>query len=101
MSTDLTRAAARIRTLAGVATPGPWEADGSEIQTPYALCWVGETCASDGGDSGDVNASYIAAMHPGVGLALADLLDQIRASEDSPVGEASAALVAQLLAVTG
>lgn len=50
-------AADRLRQLASAAKPGPW--------TGYAH------------GSRAADADYIAAMHPGVALALADLLDAV------------------------
>lgn len=90
MSAELLRRAAKeLREHAQAAIPGPWEADGSEIQQPYGAEWVAESLrVSDGygiDDVGDANASYIALMHPPVALALADLLDGCAAAEDPDV----------------
>jgi hypothetical protein len=79
---ELRAAAQRLRTLAEAATPGPWQTTGK----------YGYTLATANGDriatfdlspaeavldDDTANAWYAAAMHPGVALALADLLDAI------------------------
>lgn len=64
---QLRASAQRLRELAGAAYPGPWYFDedgnlhdgGQDIAAPYK----------------QANGEYIAAMHPGVALALADWLD--------------------------
>ena len=80
MSADRLREAARVlRERAEAATPGPW------LHIPASVCGPGTL---GGGMTGDPeehvymgnqhppeDAAYIATMHPGVGLALADWLD--------------------------
>ncbi len=74
---ELRAAAAQLRELAQAATPGPWEYD----PEPYGY---GDDIYYDvDGDNGgwaahaesQPTAAYIAAMHPGVGLALAKWLE--------------------------
>jgi len=78
-SDELRTAAARARTLADTATPGPWTVDSS---IPYGhrvgssdeadwVAWTGE----HGEDGSETDAAYIAAMGPNVGTALADVFD--------------------------
>jgi hypothetical protein len=76
----LQAAADKLRALATATTPGPWIADAS---IPYGhrvgsvndadwITWTGEY-----GETGsDSDAAYIAAMHPLVGLAVADWLER-------------------------
>ncbi len=74
---ELRAAAEKLRKLAQAATPGPWEYD----PEPYGY---GDDIYYDvDGDNGgwaahaesQPTAAYIAAMHPGVGLALAEWLE--------------------------
>ena len=76
---ELRTAATRLRERANAATPGPWSADssipyghrvGSSDETNW-VAWTGE----HGEDGSEADARFIAAMHPGVGAALADWLD--------------------------
>jgi hypothetical protein len=74
-SDELRTAATRLRSLATAATPGPWEQTGIG---DYG--WTVSSSSSalvDTVDSeeGRADADYIAAMHPGVGLALAAWLE--------------------------
>lgn len=67
----LRAAATRLREVAGDATPGPWGVigGGEYLHGPDILV---------GGGVGSItaaNADYIAAMHPPVALALAEVLD--------------------------
>ena len=70
-SAELRRAAATLRQLADVATPGPWErdeyavhgADGTYVTAPWTS------------DETDPDLDLIAAMGPTVAAALSDLLD--------------------------
>jgi hypothetical protein len=76
MSADLLRrAAAKLREHAEAATPGPWNADPSEIYGETIATWVAESLNGNLPDAGEANSRYIALMHPPVALALADLLD--------------------------
>ena len=89
MSADRLREAAKVlRERAEAATPGPWQhgedwaaisADSDSVVHAYYQrpC---EACGNDIYDEASVavsvmDAAYIATMHPGVGLALADWLD--------------------------
>lgn len=75
-----------MRTRAGTATPGPWEApldsevtygyhrEGSRhVATWVATCNLGDEDESEGRDI--ANAEYIASWHPLVALAVADWLE--------------------------
>lgn len=83
MSADRLREAARVlRERAQAATSGPWEA--STSTNPTYVAQVGHLAERDpsyiaacgpASVGGDHAASYIATVHPGVGLALADWLD--------------------------
>jgi hypothetical protein len=87
MSADLLREAAEVlRALSNGATDGPWaaghECDGvlAERRTVVRadgkrVVTVGQTRPHHHGPEAEVNVAYIATMHPGVGLALADWLD--------------------------
>jgi hypothetical protein len=72
---DLREAARLLRERAGKATPGPWEDDGGEIHGAHVGIWVGETLQIRDLGLTNANSAYIAALHPGVGLALAVWLD--------------------------
>ena len=83
---ELRAAAEKLRALADAATPGPWEQTGIgdygwTVTTPGTH--VAET---DDSDRGRADADWIAAMHPGVGLALADWLD-LAATEYDPAAD--------------
>ncbi|MFD9223772.1 hypothetical protein ACFWDI_28165 [Streptomyces sp. NPDC060064] len=77
---ELRAAAAKLRGLATDATPGPWWDERTktawgqapEIEVASSRGTIAELPESENGQS---NALYIAVMHPGVGLALADWLD--------------------------
>lgn len=87
----LRRAAEHLRTLAAEATPGPWALrwTGQDLQVhgpgqeyPYSVAEWGYAVATwepeasqQRAECDTGNADYLAAMHPGVGLALADWLD--------------------------
>lgn len=91
MSADKLRQAAKVlRERAESATPGPWEAYrrnhplygpifGLHNIDPVADLIDGDVVESQDVAAGDVD--YIATMHPGVGLALADWLDTVGADE--------------------
>lgn len=72
---ELRRAAKRLRQHAEAASPGPWHI-GEHVQNGHAHnihTFPAGTPVADflGGE----DAHYIAAMHPGVALAVADWLD--------------------------
>ncbi|GAA4123319.1 hypothetical protein GCM10022215_29910 [Nocardioides fonticola] len=75
MSADLLReAAAVLRELAADADDGrPWKSEGSFVDTD-------PECGFDAGTSR--LSAYIATMHPGVGLALADWLELAATAEE-------------------
>lgn len=99
------RAAAKVlRERAEAATPGPWGFTDSEAaaslvnlpddgmvvmyggDTPVALC-ADEFYENEPGEPAPVNdAQYIATMHPGMGLALADWLDLTARRFDEGLG---------------
>lgn len=74
MAADLLRRAAlKLREHANAASPGDWDADGTELYAENGAIWIGQM---DGGEAeGAANAALAALMHPPVALALADLLD--------------------------
>lgn len=72
---ELRAAADELRTLATAATPGPWTQTGIgehgwTVGSPTTFL-----VETDDSDQGRADADYIAALHPGVGHALADWLD--------------------------
>jgi hypothetical protein len=90
MSADLLRKAAEIlRKRAEAATPGPWSHYPDTFRSDMPVHRLGSNAAQNAGGIGDVgltpaehahglaDAAYIATMHPGVGLALADWLDSV------------------------
>src|SRR5690242_10512179 len=102
MSAGLLRDAAKVlRERAESATPGPWSAADEHGLVPEAWpAWCVsqmrpgfESMSPEAGyvtDVADVHgdnkdecpdATYIATMHPGVGLALADLLDALASEQ--------------------
>lgn len=72
----LRRAAEALRSHAQAATAGPWNADPAEIYGDTIATWVAESLNGSLPDAGAANSRFIALMHPGVALALADLLDR-------------------------
>ena len=91
MSAELLRRAATIlRERAEAATPGPWEANmhspdmggrhGWDLRGPRNLGPLGAVVSARMLSG---NAHYIATMHPGVGLAIADLLDCVAEDAES------------------
>jgi len=83
----LEAAADRLEKLIAGATPGPWEADTSEIYGPTHE-WVGETLHTDDPARTDANSAYIAAMNPLVGRAMT-LLFREHAEEYRGHGQAA------------
>ncbi|MGW3492090.1 hypothetical protein [Streptomyces sp. NPDC001054] len=81
----LTAAAEKLRTLATEATHGPWWGDDlDEVQSP-----TGQVARAVGA-AAYPKSRYIAAMHPGVGTALADWLESwtdIELAEDAALPE--------------
>lgn len=88
----LRRAADKIRKLAGAATPGPWRAHDTHLgqygHTATVLsgernetelrAWLPSMSQESWDERRNVwaDSEWIAAMHPGVGLALAVVLEQ-------------------------
>ena len=89
-----------LRERAKAAAPGPWlGADDGGVWRPTVPT---RTVVEDGYVAG-VNATYIATMHPGVGLALAEWLDAMGrmiygTSKGDVPGEDYALAVARLIA---
>lgn len=95
----LRRAAEKIRKLAGQATGAPWETTwrGQEYhldgyrdgdlepisEWTYAIATWEPEASEQRAECDTANADYIAAMHPGVGLALAAWLDDMAATVDA------------------
>ncbi|MEU8829389.1 hypothetical protein [Streptomyces sp900116325] len=80
---ELRDAAEKLRSLAAAATPGPWEGvvDDHGRKGVDASVWADSigyyvTEKISSGERHTADAAYIAAMHPGVGLALAKWLDR-------------------------
>jgi hypothetical protein len=101
----LRRASDKLRHLASIASPGPWKTTGIgdygwTISMPNGLA-----IETEDSEQGAVDSDYIAAMHPGVGVALADWLDSTAATVDAvtkrypPGADASVHWVAPALAV--
>lgn len=85
---ELRAAAAKIRKLAADAEPGPWHVHEylTDHEAGIGTEPGGDDIAGGGYEGGGVqrltDAHYIAAMHPGVGTALADLLDDQADGDD-------------------
>ena len=76
---EIDLAAHTLRRLADLATSGPWDRSlglGREI--------IAEHCARVGQTDSPADAAYVAAMHPGVALALAAWLTHIVATRMTP-----------------
>jgi hypothetical protein len=86
MSAELLRQAATIlRERAEDANPGPWSADRNAVRTGRdALALTYDIHFGNDHDQTRKDAAYIATMHPGVGLALADWLDAEFAHDFGP-----------------
>ncbi len=100
---DLRSAAKVLRERAEAATPGPWEhtehgPGGSFAGCGQVITWGEGVEAGDiAGPSGDLfprggyspreDMAYIATVHPGVGLALAQLLDEHADSVEEDGGQ--------------
>ena len=87
---ELRTAAERLRKLAGQATEAPWatawNGQQHELRSPdgaaypiaewtYAIATWEPQASEQRAECDTANADYIAAMHPGVGQALADWLE--------------------------
>lgn len=75
----LNAAAQRLRELAQGARPFPWKAPRS-VPNPSVRTERGSEIAFMTYADDQATADYIAAMHPGVALAIADLLTEIHGS---------------------
>jgi hypothetical protein len=100
---DLREAARLLRDRAQAATPGPWEhtehgQGGSFMGCGQVITWgdgvEGGNIAAPSGDlyprggySPSEDMAYIATVHPGVGLALARLLDEHADSVEQDGGQ--------------
>lgn len=73
---ELRDAAAKLRALATAATPGPWIQTGIGDYGWTVSFAPGSGIEADDSDQGLADANYIAAMHPGVGAALAAWLEE-------------------------
>ena len=82
---ELRQAAETLRMLAGSAMPGPWEVIGRDLDTPSLVAAFGSPYDGDRVTKLDTatDGAYIATMHPGVGLALAVVLDATAGAVDS------------------
>lgn len=101
LADELRTAANKLRRLAGQATPGPWATTwrGQEYQLDgntkddlspiaewsYAIVTTEPKASEQRAECDTADAEYIAAMHPLVGLALADWLDET-ARNSEPFG---------------
>lgn len=104
---DLREAAELLRTRAEAATRGPWQraADHPAASDQYPAngfgYWSGEyaRCVSYSGTGdgveADLDAIYIVTVHPGVGLALARLLDEHADSVEEDGGQVVTSAVDQ------
>ncbi|MFE7233871.1 hypothetical protein ACFVAF_25040 [Streptomyces sp. NPDC057596] len=77
---ELRAAAAKLRSLTTDATEGPWHGEDPNTRWgdayDHQLVGGGKILATFNSDyNGPLNADYVAAMHPGVGVVLAQLLD--------------------------
>jgi hypothetical protein len=76
---ELRAAADKLRKLIQNTAPAPWWGDDlDEVQSP--LGQIARTLGSGDGKAPYPNSRYIAAMHPGVGTALADWLQTASAN---------------------
>jgi hypothetical protein len=106
---ELRTAATKLRELATAATPGPWATDtsipyGHRVGSSNAGAdWVART-GEHGQTGSESDASYIAAMGPNVGTALADWLDSwtgIDLYEAGPLPEDARHALAVARAING
>jgi hypothetical protein len=72
---ELRTAATAIRQRAEAATPGPWTSTGIGDFGWTVGAPTRHVAESEDSEQGRADADYIAAMHPGVGLLLANWLD--------------------------
>lgn len=77
---ELRRAAATLRNRAEAATPGPWRPEYSKGSGDCVLDAESTNCLDSVARTthfrSGLDAAYIATVHPAVGLALADWLDE-------------------------
>lgn len=102
---EIRTAAERLRTLATAATPGPWRQHDTHLgqygHTATVLsgerndtelrAWLPTMSQESWDETRNVwaDAAYIAAMHPGVGTALADWLEDAAHAYDAAVTAAA------------
>jgi hypothetical protein len=84
-TTEIDLAAHTLRRLADLATAGPW--DRAPILREEIIA---EHCARVGRADSPADAAYVAAMHPGVALALAAWLTHIVSTQMTPGGPCNA-----------
>lgn len=91
---ELRTAASKLRELAEGATPGPWDwepAIPSQLGAQHDAGLTSPSCRLTAGhDIWIRDAVYIAAMHPLVGLALADLLDSLADDAEQSIDDRAA-----------
>jgi hypothetical protein len=77
---ELRKAAETLRERAEKATPGPWRQEYSKASGDCVIDAESHNCLDSVARTthfrSGLDAAYIATMHPGVGLALAEWLDQ-------------------------
>lgn len=101
---ELRAAASKVRALASTATPGPWEMGGVG-DFGWTVRMGPTSTETEDSEQGAIDAAYIAAMHPGVGTALATWLehaaDRLAIARTHPdwqeVAEPAALAVARLI----
>ncbi|MFE2712271.1 hypothetical protein ACFXKI_09840 [Streptomyces mirabilis] len=120
---ELRTAARRLRELTGRTSKAPWtttwNAQQYELAAPssvypitewtYAIVTIEPAASEQRAECDTADADYIAAVHPGVGLALADWLDvaaeHCRAHylccDNGPCSETAAPALAVARAITG
>lgn len=100
LADELRTAAETLRRLAEAATPSPWTETGIgdfgwTVGSPTRS--IAET---EDNEQGRTDAAYIAAMHPGIGVALADWLDET-ARNSEPFGSINTRAVEMARAING
>lgn len=95
---QLRTAAEKLRHLAGIASPGPWRTTGAgDHGWTVSMPSSGLAIETEDSEQGAVDADYIAAMHPGVGTALADWLDSAAVDAEQIGADHRALAVARLI----
>lgn len=83
---EIKQAADKLKALTGDATKGPWHSENTNTRWgedhDHHIVGGGKILATfSNGHNGPLNAMYAAAMHPGVGEALAKWLDSWTGTE--------------------